>query len=237
LITGAGRGIGRALALGLAAEGMDVVLAARSRAELDEVASLVSTSARVIPTDLRDLAAVRALAERAGAVDVLVNNAAVPSPSGPVHTLDPAEYAEAVAVNVTALVALTIGVLPGMLARRWGRIVNLTSRAATSPTLMNGGNAYTTTKSAVEGHTFNLAGELEGTGVTANLYQPGTVDTSMQLWAATEGGAGLAPRTRALFTEARARGTLLTPEYSAGRLIEQLVGEDNGQRWYAVNPF
>ncbi|QUQ64908.1 SDR family NAD(P)-dependent oxidoreductase [Kutzneria sp. CA-103260] len=236
LVTGAGRGIGRALAVGLAAEGANVVLVARSRDQLEETAALVSTAATVIPADLGDLAQVAAVAKQAGEVDILINNAAVPWPVGPTAELDPAEVAAAVNVNVTGVIALTVGLLPGMLARGWGRIVNLSSGAASIPTFMIGGNLYTTTKVAVEGHTVNLAAELAGTGVTANIYQPGTVDTSMQTWVREEAGARMDPRTRAFFTDAKDSGRLLTPEHSAGRLISRLAGEDNGQTWSAADP-
>ncbi|MFC0437944.1 SDR family oxidoreductase [Kutzneria buriramensis] len=236
LVTGAGRGIGRALAVGLGELGANLVLVARSKDELDETAALVATSAKVITADLGDLAQVAAVAEQAGAVDVLINNAAVPWPAGPTANVDPAAYAAAIAVNVTGVVALTIGVLPGMLARGWGRIVNLSSGVTQVPKFMIGGNAYTTTKIAVEGHSRNLAAELDGTGVTVNIYQPGTVDTSMQTWVREEGSDHMSSATKAYFTDAHERGALLTPEFSAGRLIERLAGDDTGQTWFAVDP-
>jgi NAD(P)-dependent dehydrogenase (short-subunit alcohol dehydrogenase family) len=236
LVTGAGRGIGRALAVGLAAEGADVVLVARSRDELEATAALVSTKATVLPADLGDLAQVADVAAAAGPVDVLINNAAVPWPAGPTAKLDPAEVAAAIGLNVTGLIALTIGVLPGMLDRGWGRIVNLSSGVAAMPTFMIGGNVYTTTKVAVEGHTVNLAAELAGTGVTANIYQPGTVDTSMQTWVREEGSAQMDATTRAYFTDVHERGALLTPEHSAARLIARLASEDNGRTWSVNDP-
>jgi NAD(P)-dependent dehydrogenase (short-subunit alcohol dehydrogenase family) len=235
LVTGAGRGIGRALAVGLGELGANLVLVARSKDELEATAALVATSATVITADLGDLDQVAAVAAQAGAVDVLINNAAVPWPTGPTAQVDPAAYAAAIAVNVTGVVALTIGVLPGMLARGWGRIVNLSSGVTQVPHFMIGGNAYTTTKVAVEGHSLNLAAELAGTGVTVNIYQPGTVDTSMQTWVREEGTKDH-PQTRAYFTDAHERGALLTPEFSAGRLIERLAGDDTGQTWFAVDP-
>jgi NAD(P)-dependent dehydrogenase (short-subunit alcohol dehydrogenase family) len=235
LVTGAGRGIGRALAIGLAAEGADVVLVARSRDELDGTAALVSTSAKVIVADLGDLAQVEAVAVRAGAVDILINNAAAPGPLAPTATLDPVDFAASIAVNVTAVAALTIRLLPGMLARGWGRIVNLSSGAAQVPGFMIGGNAYTTSKVALEGHTVNLAAELAGTGVTANVYRPGTVDTSMMAWVRGEGGRGLDATSRAYFADVPKRGELLTPEQSAGYLIARLDRDDNGKTWHAAD--
>ncbi|MFI9379750.1 SDR family NAD(P)-dependent oxidoreductase [Kutzneria sp. NPDC052558] len=231
-MTGAGRGIGRAVAVGLAAEGADVVLVARTRSELEETAALVSTSAQVIPADLGDLAQVAAVAEQAGPVDVLVNNAAVPWPMGPTAQLDPAEFAATLAVNVTAVVALSIGLLPGMLARGWGRVVNLSSGAAQVPDFLLGGNAYTTSKTAVEGHTINLAAELAGTGVTANVYRPGTVDTSMMAWVREQGGDYIDDRSAEFFAQMKERGDLLTPEQAADFLIAQLPGADNGRIWH-----
>ena len=233
LVTGSGRGIGRALAVGLAAEGADVVLVARSREELEGTAALVSTKATVISADLRELSAVAAVAAEAGPVDILINNAAVPWPAGPTATLDPAEFAAAVALNVTAVAALTIHLLQGMLERRWGRIVNLSSGAAQMPAFLNGGNAYTTTKVAVEGHTVNLAAELDGTGVTANIYRPGTVATSMMTWVREGGGTAMDPTVQAYFADVQQQGQLLTPEQSAGFLLARLGGEETGQTWHA----
>jgi NAD(P)-dependent dehydrogenase (short-subunit alcohol dehydrogenase family) len=233
LVTGAGRGIGRALAVALAAQGADLVLVSRTKRELDETAELVSTSARVIAADLSDLAQVAAVVEQAGEVDVLVNNAAVPWPMGPTVQQDPADFASTFAVNVTAVVALTIGLLPGMLSRGWGRVVNLSSGAAQVPTFLLGGNAYTTSKLAVEGHTVNLAAELDGTGVTVNVYRPGTVDTSMMAWVRDDGGERIDAKSRAFFAEMQARGELLTPEQAAGYLIDRLPSEGTGQIWHA----
>ncbi|GAA3436764.1 SDR family NAD(P)-dependent oxidoreductase [Kutzneria kofuensis] len=234
-MTGAGRGIGRALAVGLAAEGADLVLVARSRDQLEDTAALVGTNARVIPADLGDLAQVAEVAAEAGPVDILINNAAVPWPAGPTATVDPAEFAYAVAVNVTAVAALTIHLLPGMLQRGWGRIVNLSSGAAQVPAFLNGGNAYTTTKSAVEGHSVNLAAELADTGVTVNIYRPGTVDTSMMTWVRDGGGRRMDPKVHEFFADVQDRGDLLTPDQSAGYLLARLAGDDTGQTWHAAD--
>jgi NAD(P)-dependent dehydrogenase (short-subunit alcohol dehydrogenase family) len=159
----------------------------------------------------------------------------VPWPAGPTATLDPAEFAHAVSLNVTAVAALSIHLLPGMLERGWGRIVNLSSGAAQVPAFLNGGNAYTTTKYAVEGHTINLAAELDGTGVTANIYRPGTVATSMMTWVREGGGTAMDATVQAYFADVQQRGDLITPEQSAGFLLARLAGEDTGQTWHAAD--
>jgi NAD(P)-dependent dehydrogenase (short-subunit alcohol dehydrogenase family) len=240
LITGAGRGIGRAIALGLADAGAHVVLLARTTRQLEETQGLLrergmpAERIRVVPADLgdevqRDRAMAAVLA--AGRVGILVNNAATVEPLGPTAGIAAADLRQALELNVVAAAALTAAVLPGMLAAGWGRIANISSAIAASPARMIGGNAYATTKAALEAHTVNLAAELRGTGVTVNAYRPGGVDTAMQAWIRTQDperiGAGLHER----FTRNYAEGTLITPEHSAAVLLARLAGDDTGAIW------
>ena len=240
LITGAGRGIGRAVALGLAGAGARVILLARTAAQLEETGALLrgrGVPARrisVVPADLSDeedrsRAAAAALA--AGRVDILVNNAATVEPLGPTISIAAAGLRLAFEVNVVAPAALTAAVLPGMLDVGWGRVVNVSSGIAAYPAGMLRGNAYATTKAALEAHTVNLAAELKGTGVTVNAYRPGGVDTAMQAWIRRQDperiGAGLHERFNRNFAE----GTLITPEHSAAALIAHLPGDDTGAIW------
>ncbi|MGW4489086.1 SDR family NAD(P)-dependent oxidoreductase [Amycolatopsis sp. NPDC004368] len=231
LVTGAGRGLGRAVALGLAERGAEVLLVARSEAELEQTAELAAGPTRVLPADLGDAVEIAALVHEAGPVDVLVNNAAVTRPVAPTAEADPADFTTAIAVNLTAPVRLTVGVLPGMLARGWGRIVNVSSGAATHPGSLIGGNAYTTTKAALKAHSLNLAAELAGTGVTVNIYQPGMVDTAMQ--ADIREDRGLAESVRRGFIDAHENGVLITPEASARGLLDRLLADDTGATWVA----
>lgn len=191
LVTGAGRGIGRAAPLGLAGAGAGLILLARSADQLAETRDLLlarrapADQIRLIPADLgvedqRGQAVRTALGP--GPVDILTNNAATVEPLGPTASIPAAELRRAFELNVVAAAALAAAVLPGMLDARWGRIVNISSGIAGHPDGMVRANAYATTKAALEAHTVNLAAELRGSGVTVNAYRPGGVDTAMQAW-------------------------------------------------------
>jgi len=243
VVTGGGRGIGRAIALGLAEAGADLVLVARSRLELEEVADGVRErggTARVVTTDLADPDQLAALAEQlrtaAVPVGVLINNAAVVSPLGATAGIDPLRWAAALAVNVTAPAALTIAVLPGMLTARWGRIVNISSGIAAHPAGMIRANAYATTKAALEAHTRNLAAEVADTGVTVNAYRPGGVDTAMQAWIRAQDREVIGAQLHGQFHRSHSDGTLLTADASARGLLTRLTGDATGQIWDVADP-
>jgi NAD(P)-dependent dehydrogenase (short-subunit alcohol dehydrogenase family) len=183
VVTGGGRGIGAAIAHALAAAGARVVLAARSSAEVDEVArAIVAAGGAAWATrcDVTDEAQVRALRwaaeERLDAVDVLVNNAG-DSSSAPLDKLTLEEWNRILAVNATGTFLCTREFAPAMRARGFGRIVNLASRAG-----LEGARYvahYSAAKHAVVGLTRSAALELEGSGVTVNAVCPGYVDTPM----------------------------------------------------------
>ncbi len=240
LITGSGRGIGRAIALGLAGAGARVILLARTAGQLEETSGMLRERGvpagriSLAPADLSDeedrgRAAVAML--EAGRVDILVNNAATVEPLGPTIGIAAADLRLAFEVNVVAPAALTTAVLPGMLDAGWGRVVNVSSGIVASPAGMIRGNAYAATKSALEAHTVNLAAELRGTGVTVNAYRPGGVDTAMQAWIRRQDperiGSGLHER----FNRNYAEGALITPEHSAAALLALLAGDDTGAIW------
>jgi len=240
LITGAGRGIGRAIARGLGEAGARVVLLARTAAQLDETRDLLLSQGvpgqrvNVVPADLadgeqRDRAAAAVLS--AGQVDILVNNAATVEPLGPTAGIATADLRLAYEVNVIAPAALTAAVLPAMLAAGWGRVVNISSAIVASPAGMIRGNAYAATKSALEAHTVNLAAELRGTGVTVNAYRPGGVDTAMQAWIRAQDPERIGASLHERFSESFARGALITPEHSASVLLALLAGDETGAIW------
>jgi meso-butanediol dehydrogenase/(S,S)-butanediol dehydrogenase/diacetyl reductase len=183
LVTGAGRGIGRAVALALARAGADVALTARTRSELDEVARAVAALGRralVLEADLAERAAPAAVAARAtealGPVDVLVNNAGIDA-SGPVQRIDDATWDRVLAVNVTAPFLLVRSLLPAMYARGFGRVLNVASVAGKIG--LKYGAAYSASKHALVGLTRSLAAECGRKGVTANALCPSWTETRM----------------------------------------------------------
>ncbi|HVR00510.1 MAG TPA: SDR family oxidoreductase [Polyangia bacterium] len=182
LVTGASSGLGRELAQLFAADGHDVVIVARRKAELEALgARLVAergVKAHVLAEDLSDAAApdrlVAELARRGLEIEFLVNNAGFGA-TGRFAELELPRQLQMIQVNVNALVHLTGLLLPGMLARRGGRILNLGSTAGFQPG--PGMAVYYATKAFVNSFTEALAVELRGTGVTATVSCPGATAT------------------------------------------------------------
>jgi uncharacterized protein len=179
LITGASSGIGAELAKLCAADGYDVVLVARQRAALEDLAFSLSQAhgiaARAVIADLAGPAAVRAVFDSAGAVDILINNAGF-GLRGAYAETDWDTEARMIQVNVTALAHLTKLYLPGMIARRSGRILNVASTAAFVPGPFMA--MYYATKAFVFSFSLAIANELQGTGVTLTVLCPGPTRTN-----------------------------------------------------------
>ncbi len=184
LVTGASRGIGRAIALGLAREAADVVLVARSEPDLSEAAVAVRDLGRqawTLPADLADPSAVERLVERVlrevGPVDVLVNNAGVQPPIGPLGDCAPDAWLSTLQVNLGAPMQLMHAFAPRMVEQGWGTVLNLSGGGAVSPRPRF--SAYGVSKAGVVRLTETLAEELRGTGVRINALAPGAINTSM----------------------------------------------------------
>jgi hypothetical protein len=179
LITGASSGIGAELARLCAAGGYDVVLVARQQAALDKLASALSrehgVSARALVADLAEPAAARAVFASAGAVDILINNAGF-GLRGAYSETDWEAEARMIRVNVTALAHLTKLYLPGMIARRSGRILNVASTAAFVPGPFMA--VYYASKAFALSFSLAVANEAEGTGVTVTALCPGPTRTN-----------------------------------------------------------
>lgn len=238
LVTGGGRGIGRAAALELARRGAKIILVARSLGEIEAVAAEIRELNRpvlAVETDLSQgeqvIADLMAKIEAEfGQVEILVNNAAIAGPYGPTWELDPAEWEQAIKINLFAPFRLVRATLPGMQAQGWGRIINISSGAARNPMERTG--AYSVSKAAIDMFSRQLGQELGDSGVVTISLYPGLVDTSMQTSIRQQPvekvGAPIAERFRNYYES----GQTQSPE-RPGRLIAILAGEvgadKNGQ--------
>ena len=183
LVTGASRGVGRQVAGALADKGCHLILHSR---KLEHTAALVAEfrgrglTAHSLEAELSDQQQVIALAEEAlrisGGIDILYNNAAIQSPwHEDIFTTEVAEYELSFRVNTIAPIALCNLILPGMIQRGFGRVVNLTSGIKDQPQLM----AYAASKAALDKYVYDMTPHLEGTGVTMNLLDPGWLRTDL----------------------------------------------------------
>jgi NAD(P)-dependent dehydrogenase (short-subunit alcohol dehydrogenase family) len=180
VITGAGRGIGRQMAVHFAEEGARVVLTGRSMDLLEDVASEIrkdSGEVLTVAMDVRDPDSVAGAAKHAletfGGVDVLVNNSGIGGPGAPLWEVDPAEWEETFRVNVTGTFLACRAFLPSMIARRSGSIIVLGSTSGKRPHVNR--SAYASSKMALMGLTRTLAAEAGPFGIRVNLISPGAV--------------------------------------------------------------
>jgi 3-oxoacyl-[acyl-carrier protein] reductase len=184
LVTGASRGIGRAIALALAGAGADVAVNCRERGRsAEETADAVRAEGRralAIAADVADARAVEGMVRAAeaelGPVDLLVNNAGVAIPRD-LDELTEEDFDRTLAVNLKGAFLCTQAVLPGMRARRWGRIVNISSGAARGAGVI--GAHYNASKAGLEGLTRGYAARLVRDGVTVNAVSPSLIETEM----------------------------------------------------------
>jgi NAD(P)-dependent dehydrogenase (short-subunit alcohol dehydrogenase family) len=185
LVTGASRGIGEATARRLAQAGAAVALTARSGEAIQKIAGEINADggrAVAFSCDAGDFAAVEATvaaaASELGPLDSLINNAGMLEPIGDPHELDPEAFMTNLRVNVGSALAFAKAVIPSMLERKAGTIVNISSGAAHSP--LEGWTAYCTAKAALYMLTRNLAHTYGEAGLRIYGFGPGVVDTKMQ---------------------------------------------------------
>jgi NAD(P)-dependent dehydrogenase (short-subunit alcohol dehydrogenase family) len=237
LVTGGGRGIGRAVAERLSAGGARVVVAGRTRAEIDRVAaSLGGLGGLALPLDVADRAsiasALAALQAQGVHVDVLVNNAGA-AESAPLDKTTDELWDRMLAVNAGGAFALCRALVPGMIARGFGRVINVASNAGLTGYAYSA--AYCAAKHALVGLTRALAMEVAKTPVTVNAVCPGFVDTGL----AAEAVQRIVDKTGRTPGEARRaleamspQRRLVTPEevaHAVAMLADDLAGSVNGQ--------
>lgn len=240
LVTGGGRGIGRAIALELAQAGCDVALLARTREQVEAVTAEIRALGRrssAIAADVANTQQVRqALIEvrnALGPISILINNAAVVGPLGPTVGVDPDAWAQTIAINLTGAFRLIHACLPTMLSQGWGRIINISSGAATAPG-MSRGNAYAVSKAGLEIMTVNLAIEIAGSGVTVNAVRPGIVDTAMQAHIRSLPAEQVGKKVFEQFDTNYREGRLQNPTLPA-RLVVNLISTDATGEVISIN--
>jgi NAD(P)-dependent dehydrogenase (short-subunit alcohol dehydrogenase family) len=226
VVTGGGRGLGRAIACALARAGATVAVIARSEHELDTTVGQITEAggrSAAFPADVSATDAVRSaiasIRSKFGPVDLLVNNAGVSGPIGPLSETDTDSWWQCLETNLRGTFLCSRSVLPEMISRQRGRIINAASGAGTMaiPYL----SAYVTSKAALLRLTENLAAEVRAHGVFAFAIEPGTVRTAMAESAinSAEGQTWL-PWLKAIFDEGRD----VTPDAACHLVLDLAAG-------------
>ena len=230
VVTGAGRGLGRAFAQALASAGASVALLARSAAELRETADVIGANVRVFPVDVTDAPAVRDVFARIGDVDILVNNAGVLGPIRPFWQMDVDEWWGVMDVNVRAALLCMHAVLGGMVHRRRGRVINISTGMFPAAYL----SPYMASKTALVRATECLANETRDLGVALFSLAPGSVRTRMTSHSLmSDEGREWIPWYGRIFDE----GLDVPAERAAARVVELASGRYDALSGLYLTPF
>ena len=230
IVTGGGRGIGEAIALAFAREGARLAIASRTQAELDQVAAKIQElggQVQAIRTDVSNQDDVIRLIETTlttyGQIDILVNAAGVYGPIGPAWDIDVDEWIRAMQINLFGTFMCCHTVLPHMIKRRQGKIVNFSGGGATSP--LPRFTAYGVSKTAIVRLTETLAEEVKEFNIQVNAVAPGAVNTRLQddVLAASERAGDLLARIRQL----RETGEGGVPRELPAELVVFLASDDS----------
>lgn len=244
IVTGGGRGIGRAIARKLAGEGAAVLIASRSSKETEAVAAEIQQAggrAKAVAADVSKQAdcekIVRAAREAFGAISILVNNAGILGPVAPAEGTTPQQWDEVIAINLTSAFLMSRLVVAEMYAAKAGAILNISSIAAKAAFQMNG--AYAAAKAGLLGLTRTLAAEGARKGVRVNAISPGpTGDTNM--WQNLAGQLGPMSahvvdgilQGRLQTTEEIAAAALFLVSDQASAITGQTLNVDGGMAFY-----
>jgi NAD(P)-dependent dehydrogenase (short-subunit alcohol dehydrogenase family) len=240
LITGGGRGIGRAIALAFAREGAKVIVSARTEHQVEAVAKEIGPNALALVCDVANPQSVAGMFRQAGDVlgaapDILVNNAGIAESATLIHTDDDL-WQRHIAINLSGTFYCTRAALPSMIERNWGRIINIASIAARTgaPYIA----AYSASKHGVLGLTRSVALEVAAHGITVNAICPGYVDTDMT----TRAVQNITTRTGRSTEEAlhilekmSPQNRLITPEEVAAVALLLASEEGRGINGQAIN--
>lgn len=234
IVTGASRGLGRAIAERFVADGADVVMSGRDQAALEAAAAdlragAVRSDQRVLAeagdvSDEEDVKRVVALAQRIrGRIDVLVCNAGIYGPLGSIEDVDWQEWTQAVAVNLFGTVLFCRAVLPTMRRQATGKIVTLSGGGATQP--LPRITAYAASKAAVVRFTESLAHEVNGSGIDVNSIAPGALNTRLLDEVLAAGPDRVGPEFYARSVRQKSEGG--TPLSKAADLVAFLASSDS----------
>jgi NAD(P)-dependent dehydrogenase (short-subunit alcohol dehydrogenase family) len=233
LVTGASRGLGEGAARALAVAGASVMLVARDGKLAADVAGSLAKGqvrAEACACDVSGFDAVQQVVAQTeaslGPIDILVNNAGVIEPIAEIATSDPQAWADSISINLTGAYYVLRAVLPGMLARGGGTIVNVSSGAAYRP--LEGWSAYCSGKAGLAMLTRAVALETAGKGIRIFGFSPGTIDTDMQVKIRASGMNMISqiPRQDLSPVEHAVRGLM----YLCTTDAEDLLGQDASMR-------
>ncbi len=217
IISGAGRGLGKATAQAMSQEGAAVVLLARTGSEIEQVAQDIENGggrALALPTDVGSAEqvarAVKKTMEAFGRIDIVVNNAAIAGPIGPLHGVEPKAWIKALEIDLFGVFFLSRESLPHMISKGRGKIINLTS--GLGQMVMPGLGAYSVAKAGVIHLTKIMAEELKPYNIQVNGLDPGVMDTPLQTWIREQGGESLEPDVHKQFVGLKDQGLLKPPE-------------------------
>ncbi len=223
-VTGAGRGIGRAAALALASQGAAVAVVSRTQSEMEEVIAEVRAHGGKAIASLLDVSnwdmvnwTAQQIEATLGPIDILINNAGVLEPLGKLWETDPEQVGRLIDINLSGAYYCMRAVLPGMIERGRGVIVNVSSGAAVSAA--PGWSAYAASKAGLDHFTRNLAVDLKGTPLRVCSLYPGIVETKMQETLRATTSDQLPAERRQFFVDQKEQGRVLTPDVPARAMV------------------